>query len=477
MIITTNGPQNVGQIEKHFKFGDLFLSPEEYQRENAWNIDQKKLLIDTIFRGMDIPKIYFWKIDLKTLSKGYPDGETKKLYKDILTKKMEDNDDPSPFLYEVVDGQQRIRTIFEFMGVKLPNDKVYRGSWNEPFSTLEDTPMAKGKFYAQLNVQQQIKFEEKSLTIMILEDSQIDEIRDMFLRLQNGTPLKAQQKRDAFGSSISKTIREVCDYPFFSKSVQFGNDGGAHHLVASQMLHLEIKGKIVSCTSRQLDKLYEHYKKATVDPEVIKKYKKVIKILGDIFPTKNPHLNRSYALSLYWAISQISNAYNIPAKEYDKIKGSFENLDDMRLTAMNRDYANKPDDDIFFSLSLSMSRGTDGIDGILTRHEIIPQFLFENVDLQLFPDLDPKRNFTYEEKLILYKRAKYRCQLEHDGNICGKLLEFDDVVADHIIPHSRQGKTELDNGRIAYSLCNIARGNRSDFNPKTMCKLIIEENT
>jgi hypothetical protein len=63
MIITSGGPQNVGQIQRHFIMGNLFLSPEEYQRENAWTMAQKQLLIDTIFRGLDIPKFYLWKVD------------------------------------------------------------------------------------------------------------------------------------------------------------------------------------------------------------------------------------------------------------------------------------------------------------------------------------------------------------------------------------------------------------------------------
>src|SRR5277367_5157497 len=63
----------------YFDAGDLFLSPEEYQRESAWGKPQKQLLIDTIFRGMDIPKFYLWKIDDSTLVNGYPDGETKQI--------------------------------------------------------------------------------------------------------------------------------------------------------------------------------------------------------------------------------------------------------------------------------------------------------------------------------------------------------------------------------------------------------------
>ena len=175
MIITTAGPQNIGQIKRHFEHGNLFLSPEEYQRESAWKIDQKKLLIDSIFRGLDIPKFYLWKIDFSTLVEGgYPDSEIKAFYKEILERKRRENDDPNPYIFEVVDGQQRIRTILEYMGVSPPFKEVYRGEWLEPFNTFSDTPIAKGKKFKQLNVEQQIQFEERTLTVMVLEQANID---------------------------------------------------------------------------------------------------------------------------------------------------------------------------------------------------------------------------------------------------------------------------------------------------------------
>lgn len=472
MIITTNGPQNIGQLKKHFEHGNLFLSPEDYQTESRWNLDQKKLLIDTIFRGLDIPKFYLWKIDWSTLVNGYPEGETKDYYKKILEKKRMDNDDPNPYIYEVVDGQQRTRTILEFIGVKTPHKNVYRGNWFEPYSSLEETPIAKGKLFTQLNADQQTMFEEKVLTVMILESASIDEVREMFLRLQNGTPLNSQQKRDAMGSLIGIAVRDIVDLPFFKKSVPFDNALSGHRQVASQMLNLEIKGKIFSSTSRQLDKLYRLHKKIPVDNVVLAKAKKVIALLGKIFPDKNPNINRSYALSLYLIISRILELYTIPETELSKICDNFIEMDTERLEAKSRDYKNKPADDIYSDLSVAMSSGTDGADAITTRHDIITQFIFKGVKLVSLPELDPKRNFTYEEKLIIYRRAKGLCQMEFNGSICNKSIDIDDAAVDHKIPHSKQGKTELENGRLSYQTCNISRGVRDDFDPVTECKLL-----
>ncbi len=471
MIVTQNGPQNIDQVKTYFECGNLFLSPDEYQRENAWNMGQKQLLIDTIFRGMDIPKLYFWKIDDATLAKGYPDGETKQLYKGILERKRRDNEDPNPYVFEAVDGQQRIRTVLEFMGVKPPSAECYRGTWHDTYPSLAETPMAKGRPYAQLNPEQKIHFGQCRLTIMVLESATIDEVRDMFLRLQNGTPLNAQQKRDALGSRIGKHAREIASLPFFATSVNFEGGSGDYHRVISQMLLLESRDKITSCTSRQLDKFYEKHTHADLDANVVARTKKIVKLLGGIFPKRNPALNRSYALGLYWTLSRILQTYEVPEAEYPKMLANFERLDQRRLEAMNREYANDGDD-ILEDLSQSMSRGTDGSERISDRYEIITQFVFDGVALRPHPNLDPRRNFTFEERLILYRRSEGKCQLSCNSKPCGRPIEFEDSVVDHITPHSRGGITALENGRLAHRSCNISRGVRDDFDPGTECCLL-----
>lgn len=98
MKITANGPQSVGQVADAFEFGNLFLSPEEYQRESAWDIGQKMLLIDTIFSVFDIPKFYLWRIDTSTLTT-YPEGLRKIHYTNSLV-----SGSPEAPCQEVVEG-------------------------------------------------------------------------------------------------------------------------------------------------------------------------------------------------------------------------------------------------------------------------------------------------------------------------------------------------------------------------------------
>jgi len=62
----------------------------KYQKTNVWTIKKDQLLIDTILRGYDIPKIYFTK-----------------------------SKDPN-YEYEAIDGQQRLKAIWGFYNNVFP---------------------------------------------------------------------------------------------------------------------------------------------------------------------------------------------------------------------------------------------------------------------------------------------------------------------------------------------------------------------
>jgi len=143
-------PFPVVTLKQLFDGEDLVLNPI-YQRNAVWTTSQKQFLIDSLFIGIDIPKIY---LNLK-------------------------NDK-----YEVVDGQQRIRSVLEFL--------------NDEFELPSESPnnMA-GKLYSQLEIKLKTKFQAFPIDAVILKDWSDDDIEEMFLRLQDGTPLNAAEKRRA----------------------------------------------------------------------------------------------------------------------------------------------------------------------------------------------------------------------------------------------------------------------------------------
>ncbi|MEP3629228.1 MAG: DUF262 domain-containing protein [Hyphomicrobiales bacterium] len=122
----------------------------DYQRPPAWSRKQKQLLIDSILRNYDIPKIYWRSVERGNNIK-----------------------------YEVVDGQQRLRAIWEFHAGEYGLAKDI-----DPIDNID----CSGKKYNDLDLDISVIFDSYSVDIAIIEDAiqtdEEDEVRDMFLRLQ-----------------------------------------------------------------------------------------------------------------------------------------------------------------------------------------------------------------------------------------------------------------------------------------------------
>lgn len=176
--------QSIGEFQKQFISGNLSLSSVVSQQENELALLKKKSLIEEIFSGMVSPSIYLWEIDQQTLENFYPESETKALYMEIFEKKKMENNDLDPHIFEVVGdqhGQHLIRAILEFMGVVPGNNKCYQGKWHRPFASLRKTSIIKGKFYRQLDTDQQTKFVETTLPVIIIKNATSKEIQDIAL--------------------------------------------------------------------------------------------------------------------------------------------------------------------------------------------------------------------------------------------------------------------------------------------------------
>jgi hypothetical protein len=165
----------------------------DYQRPAVWSNSQKQLLVDTILRGYDVPKVYWRQVQTK------------------------------PDKYEVVDGQQRIRAIWEFQ------DGEFSLSKN---ADEVDGYDLKGMHYEDLPDDLRLRFDTYNINVVVISESDEDEVREMFLRLQNGTTLKAQEKRNAMPGDMRDFVKNLAAHDFF-QSCFFANSRYAFdHLAA-----------------------------------------------------------------------------------------------------------------------------------------------------------------------------------------------------------------------------------------------------
>lgn len=143
----------------------------EYQRGDVWSVPQKRLLMDSILRGYDIPKIYLRKL---------PQGSSR--------------------LYEMVDGKQRTTALWEFF------DNAYRLAKSLEVSGLGELG---GKSYSELSEAARDGLTFAQVTVSEILDASDDEIEELFLRLQKGEPLRAAEKRNAISGPVRDFVRDV----------------------------------------------------------------------------------------------------------------------------------------------------------------------------------------------------------------------------------------------------------------------------
>lgn len=165
---------------------DTILEQPKYQRGDVWSPIKKQMLIDSMMRGFDIPKIYLRRVDR---------GQHK---------------------YEVADGQQRIIAIREF------SDKILRLS----SKTVNGLDLSRIGHYTvgqkdieEINSKLVKDFLNYELTIAIVDDASNPEIRVLFGRLQMGDPLNPAEKRNAIISRLGSEIDNiVLNHDLFTKS-------------------------------------------------------------------------------------------------------------------------------------------------------------------------------------------------------------------------------------------------------------------
>ena len=144
----------------------LLLSPK-FQRRRIWPTKAKAFLIDTILRGLPIPKLYMrQQLDLRS----------------------------SKTIHEIVDGQQRLRSVLEFHADELRLSKEHDEYPSKTFSALPR--------------EAQKAFLTYEFSVDLLVDSADADVLDIFARINSyAVPLNAQEKRNArFFGSFKTTV-------------------------------------------------------------------------------------------------------------------------------------------------------------------------------------------------------------------------------------------------------------------------------
>lgn len=226
--------------------GELNLQPE-YQRKFVWNDKTMSKFIESLLLSIPIPTIF--------LAENYDDT------------------------FEVIDGQQRLSTIFAFMRSKLVENDTKLSENLKKLTELElkglDTlRQYNGKKYTELDDAVQRKFNNVSLPIVIIKKDSTEDIKyDIFSRINSGSIKLNNQEllnvmyRGLLISTLNKNaITEKVDEAFGNRPV-LKKRFGYHEIL--------LRAKVIDCfISSNTWKLQEVKVQDSVALGIKKEYKK-----------------------------------------------------------------------------------------------------------------------------------------------------------------------------------------------------------
>lgn len=251
----------VSKLLEWHEAGRLLVNPE-YQRGRAWSGPQQKQFIDSILRGYPVPAIFLHEMN---------DG-----------------------MQHIIDGQQRINALQEYTSGNYKLLSTEQGKKRFPSLVYEQHDDARwlGKTFDELPSALQEMLMRKEMPVEIIRGYD-NEVRDLFIRLQEGSVLNDQERRDAwpgdFTDYISKGIggkeglvdeygKECAPHPFFVQVMRIKpprapkGDRGRVRKIAAQLYQMHASyadgRQVKGIGKNDLNRLYmENVKFENSDPQ------------------------------------------------------------------------------------------------------------------------------------------------------------------------------------------------------------------
>lgn len=243
------------------------------QRQSAqWDNEQQSLLIHSMLANFPVPAVYVHK--------------TESIEVDAKGKHS--------YTYSVLDGKQRMTTVFSFINGE------YALSEDIPDVEIEDvTYEIAGKYFEDLDEDVQQEILRFRFNIQAFEDVTDEMIEDIFFRLNNSTPLtKSQKARPLMGVENSIFINDILAGRFFTEKCTFSKmqlkrSDDMCTLLQGMML-LDNKYRDYDFSSISADEVmnYSQYIKNNCPDECKDRLKRIIGFLNNVFYMKDKNLKK-----------------------------------------------------------------------------------------------------------------------------------------------------------------------------------------
>jgi len=334
---------------------------------------------------------------------------------------------------EILDGQQRVRTIISYLQGKFRNSQ--------------------GKKFDELNKTEQSEILGYSVCYIELLSSLKDEqISDIFTRLQEGTPLNTPEKVNALRGTFRKNFMSLFEtnQKFFNRTKNYRFRA---RFLAAQFLLLELQTDFdnrVFPEMRYVDfkNANEQYKNS-IPKEPIGVCHKNIDFLGTFLFNEIRAISFRDWISLYLLVSYLHRKKTIKdgfgpnfrkfTLHFMKKLTSFSIYDTSPPKGMHAKAFRR------YMRYKQFGRQATKADSIKRRLEIV---LSEFKAFYPMQPKDPIRLFNEEEKIRAYFKQDGLC------SHCHQPLDFNKAECHHKMEHSKGGSTKIQNAQMVHHECH-----------------------
>lgn len=420
--------KSVLELTSLYENNHLNLAPG-FQRQSVWKERDRAKLIESILRNYPLPAIFLYR-----------------------------REDEGDLVYDVIDGKQRLESIFMYTG-------AMRGQRYSARAQLSDDGLPEKVDWLMLK-RRHMQSRILGYEVPVIEvDGDIGDIIDVFVRINStGKALTRQEQRHAkyYQSPFLKEAARLARKfePYFLKQgiLSAGQTSRMKHveLVCELMLSLsqgdvlnkktaldrvmdtnsydsrqtQKASKLATATLNRVSRMFPHLK-ATRLRQVTDFY--TLTILVGKFEAEGMILTNPRRNTLAWDLLQSFATTVDEVRELQrKAKGAGQHQE------LYRDYL------------LTVSQMTDDVNQRRKREQILRGILGS-----LFSSKDAQRGFSAEQRRIIWNSSGSRACAT-----CGTKLTWDDFTIDHIHPHSKGGRSRLENAALMCRKHNSSKGNR-----------------
>jgi hypothetical protein len=389
--------------------GQLDLQPK-FQREYVWSLrpELPSRLIESLLLEIPIPPIYFGKVNQGRL--------------------------------EMIDGQQRLTTLVNFVSNKFPLRKLLR------MASLNH------KFFKDLTKPQQEKILDTPIRSIVIDAGANTELRyEVFERLNRGSmTLNEQELRNCVYRGPFNDLLAELEKDSYWRKCKGGDQPEGRFKEREVILRFFAFANRLPQYSGNLKRFLNEYmgQYAPREPQDLKahaaQFRQTMQNIYAVFGDKaarlyeiNPRTNKGGWDSKFSVTAFDIQASALMNQPTAKVQKAAEQLRELFLFTILTD----------IEMQDAISKRT----GSTLQTKIRWTKFRELVDPVIAGTLVEPRFFDFEFRKDLYDKSPV-CQLCKN-----QIHSLDDSTVDHIIPYSKDGKTVHENAQLAHRGCNARK--------------------